>query len=894
MSTGNTPHGNPAGSRKRQRTSKKQNECDDGPKCTQLFKRCNVDALTDLASRRPAATYRPSKHGPTLRRIIADVLGQIADGGMLTTVFYEEERMTKLGFTGRRYSGYKRDSEDQRFEALIACGINAASVGMSPFRLPGWLRDLGRSKLDKCFVLDMVNAHVQILSRRHPGLKQLRDYVDRREGVLKEIPAPRKDAKLLFISMIYGGHWRKWCEEHKVDPANLPDLVENFRLEMQKAREADAGNHPELYKHLVAEDPARAMELLQYVLNTKEERRVMDSVEEAVQRLGGTVMTYEHDGLYVYAPLAAKVLLSACMSAAGYPLTVDECAQYDRGELLENAIARCGGEGWEVVDENWAENETLAREASTAPTTSQGAHDLFASLLMTEPRVSEDAPWPLTHIFKLPLQGSNYLWYDVPRSTWVEGGCNGVARLKDYITSMLTRRLQQYELGDHLEASVSARRDFGNKHFREGVESCLRAKLLVEDADFHLDPTDSLRYLNFKGGQAWDRDREEWTATRPDMLISRNTNWTFEECRNPATKKVEEALAIIRKSQDERGIHLASEIPDEAAELLEDAKRDFPELQFWFDFTQDWEGVVYELTQAARGLFGVVMAEAVYLRGSGRNGKDTVCNAFKSVGGTYVHSIDCNSLCKITDADQPSPVFANCRARRIVCVREVPKDCQINPQVYKRFTDPVIEMSGRNLYEHLVHFKPQYMAFFASNGPIPIAMDCAVRERTAIIDHVSIFKDKPRNSNDLQWKDMSKLLDTYRPGFFWLFRRVYHHLLRGRSTRNVCPVPQSSLDQKALDCADANSEEFHRLLERLQGVKKPGEATKQLDVDAFAAKFLGLAPSEVSIFMNGKGFLKKRRDRGSEKNVYFYEYTFSTDTGKEKLYVKILDAPSGN
>jgi hypothetical protein len=193
-----------------------------------------------------------------------------------------------------------------------------------------------------------------------------------------------------------------------------------------------------------------------------------------------------------------------------------------------------------------------------------------------------------------------------------------------------------------------------------------------------------------------------------------------------------------------------------------------------------------------------------------------------------------------------------------------------------------------------VHFKPQYMAFFASNGPIPIAMDCAVWERTAIIDHVSIFKDKPKNSNDLQWKDMSKLLDTYRPGFFWLFRRVYHHLLRRRSTRNVCPVPQGSLDQKALDCADANSDEFQHLLQRLQGVKKPGQADKQLDVDAFAAKFLGMAPSEVSTFMNGKGFLKTRRDRGREKNLYFYEYTFPTDAGKERLYVKICEAPGGN
>ena len=523
MSARNAPHGPPAGTRKRQqlcistatrqaaatqrkrqRTSKKGNEGDEGPKCITLFERCNVDALMDLASRRPAATFRPSEHGPTLRRIVADVLGQITEGDMLATAFHEEERTTKLGYTGRRYSGYKRDSEDERFETLIACGINAASVGMSLFRLPGWLRDLGRSNLDKCYVLDMVNAHALILSRRHPSLVRLREYVDRREEVMASIPAPRKDAKQLFIKMIYGGHWRSWCQEHDVEPAKLPDIVEAFRLEMQEAREADARNHPELHKQLAMEDPSRAKELVQYVLNTKEERRVMDSVSDAVERLGGRVMTDEHDGLFVYAPHAASVLLGACQSAAGYPLTVQECARYSRGELLENAPARCGGEGWEVVDEDWEKNEALAREASTAPTTSQGAHDLFASLLMTEPRVSDEAPWPLADIFKLPLQDSNYLWYDVPRSTWVEGGGNGVARLKDYVTNMLQRRLQQYELGDHLEASVSARQDFGNKSFREGVESCLRSKLLVHDADFHLDPTASLRYLNFKGGHAWD------------------------------------------------------------------------------------------------------------------------------------------------------------------------------------------------------------------------------------------------------------------------------------------------------------------------------------------------------------------------------------------------------
>ena len=90
-----------------------------------------------------------------------------------------------------------------------------------------------------------------------------------------------------------------------------------------------------------------------------------------------------------------------------------------------------------------------------------------------------------------------------------------------------------------------------------------------------------------------------------------------------------------------------------------------------------------------------------------------------------------------------------------------------------------------------------------------------------------------------------------------------------------------------MDCADARSDEFLRLLETLQGVKKPGQADTQLDIDALAAKMLGLPPSEISIYMNGRGFLKTRRDRGREKNVYFYQYTFKVATGAEQLFVKI-------
>ena len=61
--------------------------------------------------------------------------------------------------------------------------------------------------------------------------------------------------------------------------------------------------------------------------------------------------------------------------------------------------------------------------------------------------------------------------------------------------------------------------EFGNKAFKDGVESCLKEMLLV-DPYFHLDPAESLRYLSFEGGVAWDRETETWTRTRPNMLIS--------------------------------------------------------------------------------------------------------------------------------------------------------------------------------------------------------------------------------------------------------------------------------------------------------------------------------------------------------------------------------------
>ena len=54
------------------------------------------------------------------------------------------------------------------------------------------------------------------------------------------------------------------------------------------------------------------------------------------------------------------------------------------------------------------------------------------------------------------------------------------------------------------------------------------------------------------------------------------------------------------------------------------------------------------------------------------------------------------------------------------------------------------------------------------------------------------------------------------------------------------------------------------------------------EVDAHASKVCGLAISEASIYLNGKGFMKVRRDRGFQRNLYFYQYAFVDQEGQKQ------------
>ena len=284
------------------------------------------------------------------------------------------------------------------------------------------------------------------------------------------------------------------CDELGIAHEQLPDFVQTFHEDQRAASAKDMHDHPELAAklqdaRLLGGDMHTGSDLLQYILNTKEERRVIDLICESLKHKGVEICSYEHDGLFLRTQLGSTEVKRVAEAASDYPVTVKRCAGYDLQTLTAELIAKAEVESpmqvWQSVDDAWGENESLVREARRAKLMS---HDTFATLLMAEKQVSNAIPWPLKGLFKLPRLAHNYLWYDAQHAVWVEGGANGVSRLKDYITLMLENRLSEYTLGEHLDASVTTRRDFGNKQFRDGVESCLRSKLVV-DEHFHLDPT---------------------------------------------------------------------------------------------------------------------------------------------------------------------------------------------------------------------------------------------------------------------------------------------------------------------------------------------------------------------------------------------------------------------
>ena len=124
---------------------------------------------------------------------------------------------------------------------------------------------------------------------------------------------------------------------------------------------------------------------------------------------------------------------------------------------------------------------------------------------------------------------------------------NGASRLREYVAQSTQRKVGAYAVTEDFQ--IEPRRwDFGNRHFREGVETVVRPHLATT-ADCHLDPEPTRRCLNF-WPRSWDRDTGEWIPTSPALLVSRSTCWAYGASEHPCKELIETAFAERRRAKD--------------------------------------------------------------------------------------------------------------------------------------------------------------------------------------------------------------------------------------------------------------------------------------------------------------------------------------------------------
>ena len=91
-------------------------------------------------------------------------------------------------------------------------------------------------------------------------------------------------------------------------------------------------------------------------------------------------------------------------------------------------------------------------------------------------------------------------------------------------------------------------------------------------------------------------------------------------------------MALVRRDQDDVGLDRPAFLSEKTQSKLEEA-RAMPELRFLWDVTKEWELTIYLLMHLARGVFGLPMAEALFVHRCGGSGKDTTCNIVSSMLG---------------------------------------------------------------------------------------------------------------------------------------------------------------------------------------------------------------------------------------------------------------------
>ena len=643
-----------------------------------LFDHVNEEALGELATREVSKVFRLSNgSGPTLLRAAGDLLVQCGRNRLpcgaraYKTVYFEESLMVALKKKGRRHTG-GADGDQLKAIRLKNPGVASGHMAASTFMLPRWLRDVARAGLRNHYTFDLENCHPTLIAARHDSAF-LKNFVAERNAILAKTHPDRTAAKELYLRLLYGGSIENWVKAHEMTTFPMMDYALEFQRTVRALVAEDCSKNRDVLKRL-RDETARPRELLCYVLNTAQERELIDRVVNVVHRLDGDVLAYEHDGLFLEFEGDLGLLRNEIKSALGeFAFTLKpQLSVQSALEAAEAVICKNAGphtlELWNARDIRWREHHAYVMKAFTSPPTH---HGIFAQVVMRTPAVHVSMPYRVHEIFKILSDTGHKCWYDPAKKIWVMTGDSATDVLKWIVQVVCQRDLSDYKTAWRTAESaveIESQWKFSNQSFVKAVADACRTHLCVHSSDWELDDESTRHLLNFEG-MVLNSKTLEWTPVRPTMRITRSTGWSHSWpawWETPVMEKFEAALEEVRRQQNSfwksvDGYDLGADIHSKLDELC----NLIPELGVLHAWTQDdWASTIYELMLLAKGTFGLKQAAALWTRGVGRNGKDTLCNLMGSILGSYAVTIDASTFSKIRDPNAPSPVYA---PRQKVC-----------------------------------------------------------------------------------------------------------------------------------------------------------------------------------------------------------------------------------